>query len=143
MLVASLTDLLPVEHTAAFPDTSFSQRGPNDAFLEENGYARVNLFKPYDSKTEKLVPCVPYYEAPWVYTVRVEPKTQDELDAETNAQAAQVRAQRNQLLADCDWTQLPDAPVDSQAWATYRQELRDISAQAGFPWEVVWPTPPV
>ena len=31
------------------------------------------------------------------------------------------------------------APVDKAAWAAYRQELRDITAQAGFPWNVQWP----
>lgn len=61
---------------------------------------------------------------------------------DTSAQAAEVRAQRNEMLAACDWTQLADAPVDAAAWATYRQELRDIPAQSGFPTDVIWPTPP-
>lgn len=39
-----------------------------------------------------------------------------------------MRNFRNQLLAACDWTQLPDAPVDQQEWATYRQTLRDFPA---------------
>lgn len=59
-----------------------------------------------------------------------------------NEQATAVRNQRNVLLAQSDWTQLPDAPVDQAAWATYRQELRDISGQSGFPWEVNWPVAP-
>lgn len=58
------------------------------------------------------------------------------------AQAQRVREDRNERLAACDWTQLPDAPVDAAAWAAYRQELRDISSQAGFPWGVVWPLKP-
>lgn len=53
-----------------------------------------------------------------------------------------VRAERNTRLADSDWTQLPDAPVDHAAWATYRQELRDVSNQPGFPWEINWPVAP-
>lgn len=57
-------------------------------------------------------------------------------------QAAAVRSTRNQKLKDSDWTQVADAPVDKAAWATYRQALRDISTQVGFPWEVVWPTEP-
>ena len=56
--------------------------------------------------------------------------------------AAQARAQRNSLLAASDWTQIPDAPVNAQAWATYRQELRDIPQQAGFPANINWPTVP-
>jgi hypothetical protein len=57
-------------------------------------------------------------------------------------QAASVRTDRTQRLAACDWTQLSDAPVDSAAWAAYRQSLRDISAQPGFPWTVDWPVAP-
>ena len=53
-----------------------------------------------------------------------------------------IREQRNALLASCDWTQISDATVDKQAWATYRQALRDITAQAGFPTDVQWPTKP-
>lgn len=63
--------------------------------------------------------------------------------ASANDRAAEAqKAQRNSLLAASDWTQVTDAPVDKTAWATYRQELRDISAQAGFPWNVEWPTQP-
>jgi hypothetical protein len=58
-------------------------------------------------------------------------------------QATSVRASRSDKLKDSDWTQVADAPVDKAAWATYRQALRDISAQAGFPATVVWPTQPV
>jgi hypothetical protein len=46
------------------------------------------------------------------------------------------------MLAESDWTQLPDAPVDKEAWATYRQALRDITKQDGFPEDVEWPTRP-
>ena len=54
-------------------------------------------------------------------------------------QAKSVREQRNKLLSESDWTQLTDAPVDSVAWAVYRQTLRDITKQDGFPWDVIWP----
>ena len=70
-----------------------------------------------------------------------------DMDAEAIAakdaeQAKSVRDQRNTKLAECDWTQLADAPVDKAAWATYRQALRDVTKQAGFPWEVQWPVAP-
>ena len=57
-------------------------------------------------------------------------------------QAKAVRDTRNQKLKDSDWTQVADAPVDKAAWATYRQALRDITSQAGFPWDIQWPTQP-
>ena len=53
-----------------------------------------------------------------------------------------VRLERNQLLAASDWTQIADAPVDQTAWATYRQALRDVPQQEGFPENVNWPEPP-
>ena len=55
-------------------------------------------------------------------------------------QAKSVRATRNDKLKECDWTQVVDAPVDQTAWATYRQALRDVTSQEGFPWTVEWPT---
>jgi len=57
-------------------------------------------------------------------------------------QAASVRNQRTQLLKDCDWTQIADSTADKTAWATYRQALRDITGQAGFPWTITWPNDP-
>jgi hypothetical protein len=57
-------------------------------------------------------------------------------------QAKSVRQQRGEKLKDSDWTQVIDAPVDQAAWATYRQALRDISSQEGFPWTITWPTEP-
>ena len=57
-------------------------------------------------------------------------------------QAKSVRATRDAKLAECDWTQVADAPVDKTAWATYRQALRDITDQSGFPWTITWPDAP-
>jgi hypothetical protein len=57
-------------------------------------------------------------------------------------QAANVRNQRTEKLKDSDWTQLADSTADKTAWATYRQALRDITAQSGFPWTMTWPTQP-
>jgi len=58
-------------------------------------------------------------------------------------QAKSVRAERDAKLAASDWTQGKDIAENiSTAWATYRQALRDVPAQAGFPWNVTWPTQP-
>jgi hypothetical protein len=57
--------------------------------------------------------------------------------------AGQVRSERNTKLAATDWTQGKDIPDNvSSTWAAYRQALRNVPAQAGFPWEVTWPTQP-
>ena len=61
--------------------------------------------------------------------------------------AAQATAKRNQLLAESDWTQLPDARAAMGAekaaeWDAYRQALRDITDQPGYPAEINWPVKP-
>jgi hypothetical protein len=66
---------------------------------------------------------------------------------DTEGEAARVRAQRNTLLVESDVMVLPDrwavmTPEQQTAWATYRQALRDIPDQAGFPWAIVWPVQP-
>lgn len=73
--------------------------------------------------------------------------TQEELDAAWPAVRdalawGKVRRERDRLLAASDWTQVADAPVDSAAWAVYRQALRDIPQDFTTPDEVVWPTAP-
>ncbi|NTV26676.1 MAG: hypothetical protein HGB01_10785 [Chlorobiaceae bacterium] len=56
--------------------------------------------------------------------------------------SALVRKQRNVLLTASDWTQLPDVSVDAEAWRVYRQALRDITVQTGFPQLIEWPVAP-
>lgn len=54
-----------------------------------------------------------------------------------------IRDQRNNLLKESDWTQLPDIPESiKNSWSNYRQQLRDIPQQPGFPQNVVWPEKP-
>lgn len=56
---------------------------------------------------------------------------------------SKARQKRDVLLSACDWTQLPDVPEETRiAWVLYRQALRDITEQAGYPFEVVWPVAP-
>jgi len=56
--------------------------------------------------------------------------------------AENVRLRRLQLLFVSDYTQLPDFDGDRSPWVSYRQQLRDVPSQPGFPWDVVWPTEP-
>jgi len=66
----------------------------------------------------------------------------DAIAALDTQQAASQRTERNRLIAECDWTQVADSPVDKEIWATYRQLLRDIPSQSGFPWDITWPVEP-
>lgn len=56
--------------------------------------------------------------------------------------AANIRRDRDDRLKECDWTQTADSPVNKETWATYRQSLRDVPSQEGFPWTITWPTQP-
>jgi hypothetical protein len=83
----------------------------------------------------------------WNYEFLGEIPSEDQLDSAylkytEKTKANKIRELRNALLLSSDWTQVLDSPVNQTAWATYRQQLRDISSQAGFPWEVQWPTQP-
>lgn len=63
-------------------------------------------------------------------------------DATNDQKWEQIKSWRNARLAESDWTQLPDAPVDKAAWATYRQALRDLPAQGGIADEAEFPIKP-
>ena len=70
--------------------------------------------------------------------------TQEELDAlcyKPPATEGQIRSKRDGLIAETDWWVMPDRTATADQLA-YRQALRDITSQAGFPNEVVWPTKP-
>lgn len=60
----------------------------------------------------------------------------------TDGDAAAMRALRDELLKRCDWTQLSDSTANVEAWAIYRQALRDVPQQEGFPETITWPVPP-
>ena len=53
-----------------------------------------------------------------------------------------AKSRRDALLSGSDWVVLEDAPTDKTAWKTYRQALRDVPEQSGFPEAIVWPTKP-
>ena len=127
MQIAILTSPITVgDYRELFADTSFNSNGPSDEFLAENNAKKVNTFKAHDRLTQKLVSCAPYNDGEFVSMVQVESLTAEEIQAAKDSAMANIRATRNQLLKDCDWTQIADCTVDKAAWATYRQALRDL-----------------
>lgn len=78
----------------------------------------------------------------WYTKYSVAEMDADAIAAKDTEQAKAMREQRGEKLKDSDWTQVADAPVDKAVWATYRQALRDITAQSGFPWTITWPDAP-
>ena len=127
MQVAILTTPITVgDYRVLFSNTSFGVSGPSDEFLASNNAKKVTLFKAHDRLTQKLVSCDPYEDGEFVSMVQVESLTSDEIQAAKDSAMSQIRGQRNQLLKNCDWTQIADCTADKTAWATYRQALRDL-----------------
>ncbi len=68
--------------------------------------------------------------------------SQSEIDTRIENKWTEVREIRNELLKECDWTQLGDIPAETkEVWTTYRQELRDVTNQSN-PFNIVWPVKP-
>jgi len=71
------------------------------------------------------------------------PTTEEQKQFATAQKAKLILDERAYRLSCSDWTQMPDVVLANKSdWATYRQALRDIPAQAGYPWTVAWPTHP-
>jgi len=100
----------------------------------------------FDPATENCNQVNPTLEnGEWVMTWQVSPASAEEIAERLEQKSAEVRQQRNQLLTESDWTQLADSPLDADtksAWALYRETLRQVPEQSGFPWNIVWPTKP-
>tara|TARA_R100001510_G_C7550750_1_gene134666 strand:- start:1 stop:468 length:468 start_codon:yes stop_codon:yes gene_type:complete len=130
------------------PNTSFP-KNPSNEILEGLGVHTVNsVTKPdYDIRTQKLTQnSAPHLEeGQWYIGWTITDKTADEITAYDTEEAITVRSRRDFLLSQSDWTQMVDSPLsdtDKAAWATYRQGLRDVPSQSGFPNNVTFPTEP-
>lgn len=119
------TSTLP-EGYAWLPDTIDTTE-----FYAYNGFVSVTV------ENDIVTVLVPDVEA-WAAWKAEQPTEED-------AAAAEVREERDTLIATTDWTQVLDAPLTTEcveAFRVYRQALRDITEQEGFPLEVTWPEVP-
>jgi hypothetical protein len=130
------------EFRALFPNTSLPLL--TEAVLNELG-ADIVLEGPQAQPTRYQIAFrdgVQEIDGKWYTKYSVSDLDADGIAAKDAEQAKSVRAERNRLIAECDWTQVEDSPVDKAAWATYRQALRDLPLQEGFPFDVTYPTKP-
>ena len=141
----------PVEHPvsdynfrALYPAVSFP-RYLKPADVEPFGFGLYEYSQqPELAKYQKMVEGVPvlkddgtWYQQWDVVEMSAEEKAQADVE-----QAALMRSFRTNKLTASDWTQIADSGVDASTWQGYRQSLRDLPTQSGFPWEVSWPEPP-
>ena len=129
------------------PNTSFP-RNPSDELLAEwNVFPVVKQDPPtFDAATQDLNESNPTLSSnQWLQTWSVTAASSDEIAQRTTDKQAEVRAQRNQLIAETDWVVVMAKEVGTNipaAMKTYRQALRDLPSAAGFPHTMTWPTKP-
>ena len=128
---------------ASNPRTSFPEQA-NDEMLASYGVERVFFStRPEITDAQVLEEGTPVFtDGRWTQVWVVRDFSAEEIQQRNDAQAAQVRAERNSLLTATDWRFRSDMNP-SQDWKDYCQALRDITEQAGFPWTVQWPTQPL
>jgi hypothetical protein len=127
------------------PNTSFPER-VDDAFLAQYGIYPVipkEIPQPFHNVMQNATTVNPVFTGEaWVQEWQITPASTEDIAQRLADLAQNVRSTRNQLLAETDWTQVIDSPVNLVTWATYRKALRDITEQAGFPENVIWPIAP-
>jgi hypothetical protein len=136
------TDMLRLQN----PNVSFPKNITRSLMAEYNVYQVLPEPKPELPYTQDAREGDPvFYGNEWHQTWVVYDLSQEEIDARTSQKADEVRQQRDQLLTATDWrvikateTQTPESPE----WMQYREDLRNIPQQQGFPWNVVWPSQP-
>ena len=131
---------------ALYPSTSFPET-PTLELLAAFGYAPW-MFTPQPFPAEKRVvieddPLL--IDGLWHQRWTDRAMNAEELAVATEQKFAEVRAIRTNYLYECDWTQLPDAPITTEKkaeWTAYRQALRDLPDIVTDPFNVTWPQKP-
>lgn len=126
------------------PNTSFPKQIPETIMLNYGMVPVTEVPAPeFDPMTHfaEWGPVPVLQEGSWVLLPTVREYSEDQLAERAAAKAADVRSQRDRLLVETDWMALSDVTM-SPEMATYRQALRDITDQVGFPHTVEWPVKP-
>jgi len=126
----------------SYPNTSLPSELTDEALIKWDMYVvqptpmPVDYTKNITEGTPTLIDGV-YYKS-WNQTNA----TSEEISYRIENQWEEVRVLRNQLLSECDWTQLADIPTETkELWTSYRAQLRDITSQSN-PFSINWPVKP-
>ena len=130
------------------PNTSFPKEPSEEMLNSWDVYSVGFQAQPdYDSSTQRVEHSAQpeLIDGEWIITKTVVDLTDEQIEANQVSldlgAANKVRRKRDGLLAETDWYGLSDVTMPAEI-ATYRQALRDVPAQDGFPHNVVWPTKP-
>ena len=126
----------------AYPNVSLPENLTDESLIEWDMYVvqptpiPVDYTKNITEGTPTLIDGI-YYKS-WAQT----DATTEEISYRVENQWEAIRIQRNELLTECDWTQLADIPSETkEAWTIYRQALRNITSQTN-PFSITWPVKP-
>lgn len=130
------------EFRAAHPNTSFPQQLTVGLLNEFDADPVLNGAQAQPTRYQTAYrDGVEEINGQWFTKFSVAEMDADAIAAIDANQAKSVREERNRKLSTTDWRFRSDM-TPSQDWIDYCQALRDIPSQAGFPWEVTWPTEP-
>ena len=133
----SIQQLKIDEYNTSFPKELTTE------ILEEWGVFEVNRTPKPNDYTKTITEGTPQIvDGSYVQIWNEVDATQSEIDTKLEDRWEVIRILRNELLLECDWTQLVDIPIETkELWQTYRQELRNITSQTN-PFSIVWPVKP-
>jgi hypothetical protein len=152
MFIKILNDVI----TYPYSESDLKQEYPNTSFpnpIDNESINHLGIFKVIakprpncDTLFHKVIEHLPFFDESiesWVQKWDVVKLNEDEIQLIVDSALLEVSNKRSTLLQSCDWTQLEDVPVEiKQKWKAYRQELRDITLQDGYPSNVIWPQIP-
>jgi hypothetical protein len=135
--------------TTITPNASLSDERAIPEEVEQYGYGVFEwAYSPEvtHTQTAEAIGVTRHEDGIYRPTFSIREATQEEINSRTVEESAKVRNERNFFLERTDYTQLPNATAEfkekASEWEVYRQALRDITAQTGFPFNVQWPEKP-
>lgn len=128
------------------PQVSFPKFPSNKLLEEFNVFNVIEVSCPKVEYNQNVAEVAPQnINGVWTQVWEISQASDDDITKRTIEKTNEIRSMRNYLISETDWTQLDDTPVGNAKkleWASYRQALRDIPSQPGFPWSVSWPEKP-
>jgi hypothetical protein len=129
------------------PQVSFPKNPTDELLASYDVFPVIRTDRPeYDSITQNLTEGAPaLVEGVWTQMWTISDATPEEIERRTADLASSVRRERDDLLAASDWIVIKSYERNQNIpseWEVYRQALRDIPSQEGFPREVIWPAKP-
>lgn len=128
------------------PQVSFPKNPSKELLTEFNVFEVAQVDRPEVDYTKNVREQIPQkINGVWTQVWLVYDVSEEDLNSRIQVKKEEIRDQRRSLLYECDWVILKSMEQqvsNLEAWKTYRQELRDVPLQIGFPWDVVWPNKP-